>query len=42
MGAVRVGIGQRWVLACDGSCGVGVHGVSVKSLCGDGCGALRM
>lgn len=42
VGAVRVGVGQRWVLACDGSCGVGVHGMAVKSLCGDGCGALRM
>lgn len=42
MGAVWVGVRQGRVLACERSCGVGVHGMAVESLCGDPCGALRM
>lgn len=42
MGAVRVGVGQGGVLACEGGRGVGVHGMAVESLRGDPCGALRM
>lgn len=42
MGAMWVGVGQGRVLACEGSCGVGVHGMAVESLCGDPCGTLRM
>lgn len=42
MGAVRIGVGQGRVLACERSSRVGVHGVAVESLGRDPCGALRM
>lgn len=42
MRAVRIGVGQGRELACEGSGGVGVHGMAVKSLCGDACGTLRV
>lgn len=42
MGAVWIGVGKGRELACEGSSGVGVHGMAVKSLCRDPCGTLRM